>query len=603
MGIDKLFLNLPTYAAYKHVLYEFSLYLNSLRRCRLTNEIIDKVQALANELFLNEAFLELIKETANEQQNKTDAQIACAIYERLHTGSKEFTQALIEFEEAIGAFALHDMAVEISQKILTRVQNLPKDGLDYKVYQLLWKVFTSNRANQLLQGSITQLQQALKEVAYPTLPASEYAVNFERARDLWSGNYFKGADLFSPFGTPTNMLGQDETSLHYVAFNKSDKEKQEDLMRYCSRGDVMLGILHYSPKPDNSAHAKLALQCKDVLPLIGIKGGVCSVVHPQELYEGGFPSNDFSLIFIKPKLPKALKTKERKAYMDNIRTWLVLVNMIASTPNRLPNNEVLQTKTLKELQHFGFQCLEALTGEAKAKQWLQERCYGLCKEEMVHIALNLGLHFPLNLAHMDEALFMRVEKALSSKRFLEKSKNPYLKEVDLNLAPKELSSVEKSLYLYTAKACEQPYSKDLAVEPFSMADIIDVCMQESIPRKRLGEGCALEQAEMLEEMRPMLKLEMQIDEEQEKAFELLYTRIIEVVKKEYESYYAFKQAFDEVLSEAQNFHMKSNKGVFMPAHCFMVRAKQNIVQDKNTGVLDWQYIGHGLGKNVLDKNS
>lgn len=126
------------------------------------------------------------------------------------------------------------------------------------------------------------------------------------------------------------------------------------------------------------------------------KGEINGVINPR-----AYPSTLYRLVF-----PDEVDADSRRAWRDNIRSWALLVNKVARFPKDYNGNDRLGTHGLDEVRQFGHQVLTSFeqddagrpTRSAQAAlQWLHEPANQIyCAEGAVHLALNLGIHLPLN---------------------------------------------------------------------------------------------------------------------------------------------------------------------------------------------------------------
>ncbi|MFC1510206.1 hypothetical protein ACFL49_00915 [Candidatus Omnitrophota bacterium] len=472
--------------------------------------------------------------------------------------------------------------------------------------------------NAALNDNSSQSQNSVVIDYNRQMPVSNYEINLEEANNVYQATFEKLSDIFSskiklPNGEiispPTHMLGQAEADIKLIAYNNDNEMYQEDIVRFIKPNEIAISIKHHSPKPVEKE--KIKLQCTHIQIVVGVmfdgKEGVITVNNPQACEEGLFGAVDYPMIFIKPDFPSGLSNEKVIDYVNNIRTWLVLANTFTVFPPEYDGGDPLATRNVEQLKQLGDKLLDALSGDREAIDWLKSPLNMVYCAELAHVALNLGLHYPLNSRFIGGENFELLKEQLISKDFLQDNSNLYIAHVSLCVAPEDLEPITNVINGNDLPSL-RPFDKNLAVKPFTVANIIQKFVQFSVPRKELGESVSVIQAVILKECQDSVFTQLGInslsDDDEKKVFvKKLYEEIVSCVEHEYESYDKFKEAMMPLLDKAQKITSPrdNGEGAFIPPHCFLVRATEWINGRADIGLLKWQYVGHGLHESMLTK--
>lgn len=466
-------------------------------------------------------------------------------------------------------------------------------------------------------------------------PPARYSVDLSRAGVVWEHEYNSLNDLFSTTTklhdkviiSPTHTLGQTEDGIRVIAYNNpglisliADESDQKDLARYIYPGEFAIAIKHHCPKPNPKRFEQIKLQCTHTQAAIGVnwrgKRGVISISAPQRYHRqkdssrrplGLFGSENYPSIFIKPQFPDSLPVKLKRQYVDNIRTWLVIANTFTVFPARNIYNgyDPLATTDLEKVKLMGDNLLLALTGDALAEEWLADPLNQVYCGELVHIALNLGIHFPINKTMLGGKRYRPVKQALESKEFLDKNKNQYVRRVHLQLAPETLHPITEYIEPPSENG-ETAFDPLLAIQPFTMVENLEKYIRKTIPREVLGEEVALFQRQLLEKVKPVFLRAMRLDTMAENhptriEIEKTFQQVLQIVGKQHRNYAEYSRALRPFLLKIHQ-HIEQIEGAinaFIPPHCYLVRATNSIEGKPGQGILGWQYLGHGLHENML----
>lgn len=417
----------------------------------------------------------------------------------------------------------------------------------------------------------------------------------KRAEEVWGKAFASVAELFETKNTfdsqvvkvYPHMIGHKEGELRLIPYDNVFGIKQESLSAQLAQGEIAISIKHHSPSPMPNKLDDLKLQCTHIQMAVRVRDGVLTINNPRG-YEGGlFGEPDYPMILLRPKFPSYITSEMQKAYIDNIRTWLVIANTFSQFPGDYDGGDPLGCIDKERILKYGKALLQALMGDQSAKDWLDKDENRLYCAELAYVALNLGIHFPLNERFIG-ADFSLIQKHIVEKAFLTENENPYVALVDLVMAPNNLDPIAIL------------NGKELAIEPFCSADIIYHYIQNIVPRQHLGEVLGSElQSKVFDEIKPMLpnflRLETTLEKEQ---FHILVQKIGQVIAGIYPNYLDFKLALKPILDELRVFSQKYGMA-YIPPHCFLIRALENSLKKTNAGFFEWEYVGHGLHSIIL----
>jgi hypothetical protein len=318
------------------------------------------------------------------------------------------------------------------------------------------------------------------------------------------------------------------------------------------------------------------------------------------------------MIFVKPEFPEGLSNAETMAYVDNIRTWLTIANTFTDFPGDYNGGDPLGQRSPDQIRKLGDVLIKALTGtpeeQAEAEAWLADSKNEVYCAELAHVALNLGIHYPLNAENLGDRL-EAVKAAISSKDFLSKNKNEYAPLIDLKMAPSDLQPIANRVadVHESDVAPGKAFGSGMAIQPFTVADIVEQFVMRTVPREKMGEGMAPVQAAMLQKAKPGLLEALKMDQLPETdpkrmAIEQLYGQLVQTVGTSHGSYAEFRGALKPLMMAAQQAvgPRDDGTGAFIPPHAYLVRATDAIEGKPHQGVLGWQYLGHGLHESLLD---
>lgn len=320
----------------------------------------------------------------------------------------------------------------------------------------------------------------------------------------------------------------------------------------------------------------------------------------------GAPAN--VLIFLKPVFPGRLEAGEIRRYVDNITAWTAIANTFSVFPYRKLFNgkDPLVTIDLEKITTLGDRSLEALLGEKDAFAWLRRPENRVYCGELIHLGLNLGLYHPLSRAHLGEEKYAAVKSRLAGPGALSENPNHYIRQMKLTPAAEELKPIDRACDFSGEHISREPYfDVRLAVQPFTLADMLEVFVQMTVPREEMGEKVAPLQVQLLEKIKPEFfeaagNADMPPDDPNRAQIELFYQKLVSVVGREYGDYQEFIARVEPFIRAARKFPEQFKAlNAFMPPHCFLARAREYLQGKPRQGILGWQYLGHGLHRKLL----
>lgn len=424
-----------------------------------------------------------------------------------------------------------------------------------------------------------------------------------RAKEIWGREVTKAAELFQlttkvgndEILSDPHFVGLEENRLKFLPYDNSWGLQQYALLKNILPGEIAISIKHHSPLPDSAMTEHIKLQCTHIQIAVGVPGGVLTINNPQGYESGLFGDESYPMIFIKPKLSLEVSPQLASEYLANIRTWLVLVNTFSHFPGDYNGGDPLTCISREDIIRFGNAIVDALLGEEAAIAWLAEESQGIYCAELAYVALNLGLYFPLN----KEALgtrFEAVKKALTDKVFLERNSNPHVNLIDISTASAVLKPLDQEI---TSPDDKQIFWPGLAIRPFTLADLVEEYLKRTLPRASMGEAAGAKvQGDVFSSIRPDLLEMAQIPSSILEEVNQMLDRIQETISTEHSSYTEFRARIAPTLLEISKKTLEAGIA-YVPPHCFLVRAADHISGQDQSGVLGWEYIGHGLHKSLF----
>lgn len=444
-----------------------------------------------------------------------------------------------------------------------------------------------------------------------------YGTQFTSEKEAYTVNV-KVGDKTLP--APTHLFGQE---INIIPYSNDDDVRTAD-NRPLRRGDSIIatvfkpGQVGIAVKHHRSEYPTLDLNTADPTTMkehfklqdthieivVGVNRdgarGAVTLNNPQSYENGHFGNEKYAMFFIRPVYPSYLSGDQQKAFEANVRTMLVGFNAVTNFPGDYNGGDPLGARNPERVREYVKQMVLAINGDAAARAWFQQKDNQVYCAELAFISFSAGLIVPLNDEHMIPLVgadqwtkfqeLARKHNAGESTAFTELNSNKRVSLIkDLTAAPASLKPA--------ASYGPASDANKLALQPLTMADILDDFMRTHIPREKFGEALAPAQAGVLQAMKPGLLEQMRMNELPESdprraAVEQLYGALVQAVGKQYGSYAEFRAALEPILAQARMVtgpRGDTGEGLFVPPSLFHVAA-----QGKHAGLLSFQYEGHGV---------
>ncbi|NOZ52382.1 MAG: hypothetical protein GXP08_04435 [Gammaproteobacteria bacterium] len=362
-------------------------------------------------------------------------------------------------------------------------------------------------------------------------------VNYDVANKIWKGMAHKSlSDLYTQrFILPndpalgrlagevveskTHCLNLSENGIaaRLVAYNDAKGIYQPDLTRIIRPNEIAIGIKHHQPCPGKNTeissnsiknmveiikfqatHITIAVGIEATMPNGTITPGVITLNNPQDYPEtnlneiGLFGPCEYPTTWVKPEFPNNMPTHKVKAYIDNIRTWLAILNTVTVFPEHSYNgSDPLGATTPEAIRYFASLALRAIAGDTEATKALNQKEHLVYCAELAYLALNIGTQFPLNKSTI-KSLGVNpgiIHREITTKAFLSYNKNSKVKLVTLTLATANLLPIhdEPSANIHPVNPCKTaPFGKKyLAIQPQTVFNIVENFLARQFNRTEL----------------------------------------------------------------------------------------------------------------------
>lgn len=294
-----------------------------------------------------------------------------------------------------------------------------------------------------------------------------------------------------------------------------------ELLAHAAVGDVFWGVSHtnFQHREQDSDLESIKQQMTHVRIYAVVEQGVAVMDFPRSyafstrttepgkgelnglINPPAYPSTLYRLVF-----PDHIGAGAQRAYLDNIRTWALLVNKLARFPAADYNgNDPLGTHDLDQVKAFGHQVLTALDKDAsgqpshaatRALAWLQQAANQLyCTEGAAHLAINLGLNMPLNeatLGPLHWATFLRLLQAGEQRFWSQEYPDAYPVGRGHVGGPPTAQQSPHSLYTRQMAIGEAPVwlqpIEQLAFRPWTAVDMIENVVHRLVPPEQRAAG-------------------------------------------------------------------------------------------------------------------
>ncbi len=413
---------------------------------------------------------------------------------------------------------------------------------------------------------------------------------FESDDDMFK-IHFKFSDD-KVISSDVHALYREAKLLKYIPYDDFMETNQIELIEALKEEGILIAVKNHVIKPEQDFKEQMKLHCShiQILTLTEINGklGAMTINNPQAYQNGLFGEPDYPMTFIRLKFPGGLKEEDRKGFIKNIKTWLLILNTFTVFPEDYNGGDPLSALTHDEILEYGDHLLRGLCGYLDSINWLKKAENHLYCAELAYMALNLGLKYPLNSKYIPENLIEKICEEIQTKKFLDQNENSYIKGVSIELSSESL----------------EPIGEDInAIEPFYMSDMIESFIKHTVPRFKNGEDCKKYQAILYEQSIGALKSMAPdvFNSKMSHKIDNILAEITELLLAEYPSYESFRMALDKKLLTLNTTvrEISGKDKIYIPPHAFLIRMLENELENKIKGVLGFEYFAHGMHKSIL----
>ena len=444
------------------------------------------------------------------------------------------------------------------------------------------------------------------------LPPSDYTINSSAASKLWKDTSLQSErDLVTKMirigsqweEVPTHIRA--DADIRLIAYQNIWQTKQRDLLRFVLPGEWYLGSSHHNPgnrlitrevmQDEEKGLEMLKFSITHIRNYIGVrdnagKPGFVATDSPRSYANqhkaGHVNPKDYPSLMWRVRFLGDISSAEQRAYINNVRSWTMLIQKITKFPPDYNGNDNLMTNTLDKVVDFGGKILKAILGSKTDRQQLHEQSAQVyCSESGMHLALNLGLNVPLNQAGISglygDSLWPKVKALLNEgDTFWKNNKHldyygpggdGYMQNCEQNRLV-EMEDAPDWLKPLRERLPGRPLSAGgLVFRPWDSADMIEHFIRIAVPRKgRETWDVSNAQAELLNWTRPGIfhSLGFTPAKPPPPQLVMLFDTIVAKVRRNYDSYEAFRA---EIKPELEMAHQivapkADGAGAFVPPH-------------------------------------
>lgn len=444
------------------------------------------------------------------------------------------------------------------------------------------------------------------------LPEARYTINSKKAQALWSDSSLQdNRDLLTKLiqvgdqwqEVPTHI--RSDADIRPIAYQNVWQSKQRDMLRFIRPGEWYIGSSHHNPgnrmiTREVMQHAEqsvemLKFSITHIRNYMGImdtqgKHGIVATDSPRSYANqnkaGHVNPKDYPSILWRVKFPALISPAEQRAYINNIRSWSMLMQKVTKFPPDYNGNDNLLTNTLDKVIQFGSDVLNALNGSKRSLRKLHDKAAQVyCSESGMHLALNLGLAVPLNAETVSrlfgEGHWTQLNKIFAAGRNFWKN-NRHLdyypngpdgyvmnseqnRMIELEAAPDWLQPLAQRV------PDRQLAGGGLVFRPWTTGDMLEHFIKTAVPRKGNETwDVSNTQAELLSWTKPAMfhSLGFGPDNPPPPELVMLFDTLIAKVRKTYDSYDAFRAAIQPELLQAHHIVQPraGGEGAFVPPH-------------------------------------
>ncbi len=444
------------------------------------------------------------------------------------------------------------------------------------------------------------------------LPPSAYTLDPASAAQLWKDSSLQTErDLLTKMievggqweEVPTHI--RSDADIRLIAYQNTWQTKQRDLLRYVLPGEWYIGSSHHNPgnrlitrqvmQDEEKGLEMLKFSITHIRNYIGVrdaagKPGTVATDSPRSYANqhsaGHVNPKDYPALLWRVRFVGDVSAAEQRAYINNVRSWSMLVHKVTKFPPDYNGNDNLQTYTLDKVIELGGTVLGALLGSNNDLRKLHEQSAQVyCSESGMHLALNLGLNVPLNQASISQlygaAVWPKVSALLNEGQDFWKNgqhldyygngSDGYMQNTEQNRWV-EMEEAPDWLQALRDRLPGRPLSGGgLVFRPWDSADMIEHFIKTAVPRKgRESWAVSNAQAELLTWAKPGIfhSLGFGTDNPPPPALVMLFDTLVAKVRRNYDSYEAMRAAITPELTLAHQIvaPKADGAGAFVPPH-------------------------------------
>lgn len=387
-------------------------------------------------------------------------------------------------------------------------------------------------------------------------------------------NHFNGLVLKNNF----LLCGQDK--INYVPYKSAIRHRNLELSELIG-DEFLISIKHNALIPQGELTEVLKYQCTHAQVILkSSKGFVFTINNPQGYESGRFGKNNYPFILVRPVITNRVSEEKRKQYYKNIKNWLLLLNSFSYFPRNYNGGDALNGSTVKKIKEFGDLILNRSSNLEMYNTDFEVELmrHPVYCAELIYLALNLGLYYPLNrncFDYLEEDLY----------EILEYNENPYIDKFPFSLTD-DLKPINEELSFKITN--DGLFDEQLAIRPLTNGEILTTFFRESIDPEKLYQLSIDDRKGFINALVKKFNdsdIEFSIYHEQQQHLK-------DIICKEYGEFENFQLALFRVLNEIEH---KMNEKKFIPPHTFLQR-----IQDNNaSNIINFEYVGHALHGNYF----
>ncbi len=439
------------------------------------------------------------------------------------------------------------------------------------------------------------------------LPASAYDINPAAAQQLWNDpGLTTNRSLLTKLVEVGNQWQEVPTHIHndaelrLIAYQNEWGAKQRDLLHFIQWGEWYIGSSHHNPgnrkivqsafiDPEKGSEM-LKFSITHIRNYIGVADGMVATDSPRSYanqhHAGNVNPKDYPSLLWRVKFLGDIAQGEQRAYINNIRTWAMLLQKVTKFPPDYNGNDNLMTNTYAKVMEFGGYVIDALLGSHSALAELHSQAEQVyCSEAGMHLSLNLGLNAPLNQASVSSLFgadkWPRIKAMLDEgdsfwsngkhQDYYGNGTDGYMQNSEQNRLV-ELEPAPDWLHPLKERLPGRPLAGGgLVFRPWDTADMIEHFIKTAVPRDgHESWDVSNTQAELLLWLRPGIFHSMGFSRSNPPPPQLvmLFDTLVAKIRKNYPSYAEFRAAIAPELQAAHQIvaPKAQGEGAFVPPH-------------------------------------